>query len=155
MIRRDFMLSMSVCPYRSPRRLIGEVPVLRASIFPRTVAPVDPDCLAVHKGVGDLFPRLVEVAPEGLSGDAEDSGGLLLLKPLEVDEPQRLYLFGEDDDKLAAAAAERAETPERPLVSDPPGGTGPAALAAPAATPTGFSLVHATDPGIEIGLSCR
>lgn len=50
----------------------------------------------MHQGVGDLPPRLVEVTPEGLSGDPEGAGGRFLIEPSKVDEPEGFDLFGED-----------------------------------------------------------
>jgi len=116
----------------------------RAPLSPPAAAPDDLDCFPVHKGIGNFLPRLVEVAPEGLSGDAESGGRLFLLKPLEIDEPQRLHLLGQDDDELVGRPAERAETAERPLVPDPPADPGAPPPAATASL-AGLSLVHTTD----------
>jgi len=140
---------------RSPGRLTGVgVPVLRTPLLGPAVAPDDPDRLPVHQGVGDLPPRLMEVAPEGLSGDAEGDGGLFLIESLEVDEPQGLHLLGEDDDELVGPPAEGAETTKHSLIPDSPADPGPAppAVAVPLA---GLSLVHGIISGEELRPTCR
>jgi len=98
----------------------------------------------MHKGIGDLRPRHMEVAPEGLSGDAEDVSSLLLFEPHKIDEPQGLHLFGEEEDELVEIPTEGGETPERALVPDPPADTG-APPPATAASLAGHILIHTID----------
>ena len=128
--------------------------VLRTPLFLLAAAPGDPDRLPVHQGVGDLPPGLVEVAPEGLSGDAEGVSGFFLLEPCKVDEAKGLDLFGEDGDDLVRPPAEGAETAERPRIPDHPAGPGPAASAA--ATPLAMlALVHGIISGEDLRPACR
>ncbi len=142
----------------SPGRRIGTnvgwLLIPGTPLLPPAAAPDDPDRLAVHQGVGNLRPRLMEVAPEGLSGDAEGEGGLFLLESLEVDEPEGLHLLGEDDDELLGTPAEGAETAKRPLIPDYP--ADPGAAPSTAATPlAGLSLVHGIISGEELRPTCR
>ena len=130
------------------------LPVLGTPLFLPAAAPGDPDRLAVHQGVGDLCPRLVEVAPEGLSRDADGMGGFFLLEPLEVDEAEGLHLLGEDDNDLVGPPAERAKTAERRRIPDHPAGPGPAPPAA--ATPLAMlALVHSIISGEDLRPACR
>ena len=126
----------------------------RAPLSPPAAAPDDLDCFPVHKGIGNFLPRLVEVAPEGLPGDADGMGGFFLLEPLEVDEAEGLHLLGEDDDDLVGPPAERPKTAERRRIPDHPAGPGPAPPAA--ATPLAMlALVHSIISGKDLRPACR
>ena len=130
------------------------LPVLGTPLFLPAAAPGDPDRLAVHQCVGDLCPRLVEVAPEGLPGDADGMGGFFLLEPRKIDEAEGLHLLGEDDNDLVGPPAERAEAAESPRIPDPPAGPGPAppTAAAPLAM---LALVHSIISGADLRPACR
>ena len=64
----------------------------------------------MHQGIGNLPPRLMEVAPEGFSGDAKGTGGRLLSKTHKVDEAEGLGLLREEEDNLVGFPAEGAKT---------------------------------------------
>lgn len=106
--------------------------IVGAPLAPFPAAPDDLDRLPVHQSVSDLPPGFVEVTPEGLSGDTKGVGGLFLYKPLEINEPQGLDLFGSEEDDLVRSPAERTKTAKGRPLPDPPADPGPA----PSATPT-------------------
>ena len=113
----------------------------RAPLSPPAAAPDDLDCFPVHKGIGNFLPRLVEVAPEGLSRYAECDRSLFLFESCKVDEPQGLDLLGEEEDNLVRPPTEGAETAKRSSIADHPANPGAAPPAVTAAL-TGSSLVH-------------
>jgi hypothetical protein len=123
----------------------GVALIFRAALLPLAAAPGDPDHLPVHQGVGDLPPRFMEVAPEGLSGDPKGAGGRFLFEPRKIDEPEGLDLLGKEVDNRAGPPAEGAKTAEGRAFPDPPAdpwSSSPPPVAATASP--GLFLVHSS-----------
>ena len=116
--------------------------ILRAVLPPFAAAPDDLDHLPVHQGIGDLPPRLVEVAPEGLTGYTEGAGCRLLFEPQEISEPESLDLLGEEEDDVLGSPAEWAEAAEGRPVPDPSLDPGPAPPVTATASAPRPSFIH-------------
>jgi hypothetical protein len=71
----------------------GDTPAFRAMAFCCTLAPGHFDTFAIHKSIGYLFSRLVQVTPCGLARDPQPGRGFFLFESFEIDEPDEFDLF--------------------------------------------------------------